>query len=153
MAAISLDAAAALVKVSRARGQTVVLTSGTFDLLHPGHVRALTAAKSEGDVLLVIVRSDQSAGASGMAPHTPERERTEIVAATAAVDAAAVAGDEAFVTIAETWAPDVLVISSEAGATESAAGQIVSRGGGRVVPPAAASSWSTETILAKVRRS
>lgn len=153
MAVISLDAAAALVTVCRARGQRVVLTSGTFDLWHPGHIRALAAARSQGDVLLVIVRSDRSVGASGTAPHRPERERAEIVAATAAVDAAVVAGDEVIETIAETWAPDVLVLSSEAGATEAAAGQIVSRAGGRVVPPAAALPWSTEAILARVRRS
>lgn len=39
---------------------TVVLCGGVFDIIHHGHVHALTAAKSMGDVLVVVVASDET---------------------------------------------------------------------------------------------
>lgn len=44
----------------RARGGTVVATSGCFDLLHAGHVSALRAARLLGDWLVVCLNSDES---------------------------------------------------------------------------------------------
>jgi cytidyltransferase-like protein len=41
-------------------GKCIVFTNGCFDILHVGHVRYLTAAKSEGDVLVVGLNSDTS---------------------------------------------------------------------------------------------
>lgn len=66
--------------------------SGSFDLLHPGHIRLLEQARSLGDSLTVAVRDDASvreqfADAGKMTrPVTPAAERMEIVAALAAVD-------------------------------------------------------------------
>ena len=42
------------------RGGTVVATGGCFDLLHPGHVRTLQAARALGDCLVVCLNSDAS---------------------------------------------------------------------------------------------
>ena len=39
----------------------VVLVGGVFDLIHPGHIHTLKAAKSEGDVLVVIVAKQSTA--------------------------------------------------------------------------------------------
>src|SRR6185436_13679220 len=44
----------------RAAGARVVFTNGCFDLLHPGHVRYLAAARALGDVLVVGLNSDAS---------------------------------------------------------------------------------------------
>ena len=76
-------------------GKRVVFASGSFDLLHPGHVRLLEQARGLGDVLVVGVRSDAAIRAkSGAAvalhknlvlPITPAEERMEILAALAAV--------------------------------------------------------------------
>ena len=38
-------------------GKRVVLCHGVFDLLHPGHLKHLAAAKDEGDVLVVSITS------------------------------------------------------------------------------------------------
>jgi len=46
-------------KVRQAGGK-VVFTNGCFDILHVGHVRYLTAARSEGDLLVVGLNSDES---------------------------------------------------------------------------------------------
>ncbi len=73
----------------RDQGHKIILTNGCFDLLHVGHVRYLHAAKELGGKLLVAVNSDASVRClkgSGR-PRIPERERAEILAAFADVDA------------------------------------------------------------------
>jgi rfaE bifunctional protein nucleotidyltransferase chain/domain len=77
-------------------GQRVVFASGSFDLLHPGHVRLLEQARGLSNVLVVGVESDaavRAKSASSAAPKstparpiTPADERMEILAALAAVD-------------------------------------------------------------------
>ena len=42
------------------KNKTIVLTSGTFDLLHYGHLHVLQKAIQLGDVLIVAVNTDQS---------------------------------------------------------------------------------------------
>lgn len=72
----------------RARGQKVVLTQGTFDLMHIGHGRYLTEAKRHGDVLFVGVDSDakvrQRKGPDR--PVVPEEERLEMLSYMEPVD-------------------------------------------------------------------
>ena len=53
-----------LVEAARRDGRRVVFTNGVFDLLHPGHVRYLNAARAEGDALIVGVNSDRSVRAN-----------------------------------------------------------------------------------------
>src|SRR5881296_1407486 len=39
----------------------VVLVGGVFDLIHPGHIHTLKAAKAQGDVLVVVVAKTSTA--------------------------------------------------------------------------------------------
>jgi len=41
-------------------GKRVVFTNGCYDLLHPGHIKLLEAARSMGDALVVGLNSDES---------------------------------------------------------------------------------------------
>lgn len=65
----------------RGLGLRIVITSGTFDMLHVGHSRYLEEAKKRGDVLMVGVDSDEKTrdrkGPSR--PFVPEDERLEIL--------------------------------------------------------------------------
>ena len=72
----------------RAEGKRVVLTNGTFDVLHVGHVRYLEAARALGDLLVVGLNSDSSVrGYKGQGrPIVPQDERAEILAALRCVD-------------------------------------------------------------------
>lgn len=60
-----------------------------FDLLDPGHIKSLQAARAERDALIVAVNSDRSVRAikGPSRPMTPEGECAEILAALAYVDA------------------------------------------------------------------
>jgi glycerol-3-phosphate cytidylyltransferase/FAD synthetase len=39
----------------------VVLAGGVFDIIHPGHIHTLNAAKALGDVLIVVIGTDKTA--------------------------------------------------------------------------------------------
>lgn len=79
----------------RARGLTIGMANGLFDLLHVGHLRYLSGASEEADVLLVAINSDRSARTlkGPDRPVTPEHERAELVAGFACVDLVTVFDD------------------------------------------------------------
>lgn len=69
------------------RSSTTVITFGTFDLLHIGHVRILQRAAEQGDRLVVGVSSDAlNIFKKGMPPEFPEDHRLEIVSSLRCVD-------------------------------------------------------------------
>jgi rfaE bifunctional protein nucleotidyltransferase chain/domain len=70
-----------IVAALRVLGLKVVLTSGTFDILHEGHSMYLEAARGFGDFLIVGVDSDEKVRARKGAwrPAVPELERLRMV--------------------------------------------------------------------------
>jgi rfaE bifunctional protein kinase chain/domain len=70
----------------RPRAQRVVMCHGTFDLVHPGHVRHLTYAKSKADVLVASLTSDVHIAKANYRPFVPEDLRAINLAALEAVD-------------------------------------------------------------------
>lgn len=70
-----------------------VVAFGVFDLLHPGHIAFLTAARALGDELVVVVTRDKRVRAEkGKQPVFNERERLQMLTALRVVDRA-VLGD------------------------------------------------------------
>jgi glycerol-3-phosphate cytidylyltransferase len=68
--------------------QRTVITFGTFDVFHVGHVRVLQRAAELGDRLVVGVSADAlNVAKKGRAPVFTQDERLEIVAALKVVDA------------------------------------------------------------------
>ena len=151
---LSAEACAAFAADARRQGRRVVFTNGVFDLLHPGHVRYLQAARAEGDVLIVAVNSDRSVrGNKGPdRPVTPERERAELLAALACVDAVTIFDDATPAAIIEAVQPDVLVKGADWAADAIVGRETVESRGGRVVRVAIEPGWSTSSIIAKIRQ-
>jgi D-beta-D-heptose 7-phosphate kinase/D-beta-D-heptose 1-phosphate adenosyltransferase len=149
------EAAARWAAGHREAGRRVVFTNGVFDLLHPGHVRYLQAARAEGDVLIVGVNSDRSVQANKGPdrPITPERERAEILAALACVDAVAIFDEETPADIIRLIQPDVLVKGADWAEDAIVGRDTVEARGGRVVRVPVEAGWSTSSILAKIRES
>jgi rfaE bifunctional protein nucleotidyltransferase chain/domain len=73
----------------RDAGERVVLANGVFDLLHVGHARYLSGARSLGDHLVVAVNGDRSAAAlkGPGRPVVAAADRAAVVAALRGVDA------------------------------------------------------------------
>jgi D-beta-D-heptose 7-phosphate kinase/D-beta-D-heptose 1-phosphate adenosyltransferase len=153
MPALTSAAAAAFAEAQRRAGRRVVFTNGVFDLLHPGHLRYLQAARAEGDVLIVGVNSDRSVRANKgpERPITPEGERAEILAALACVDAVAIFDEETPAEIIRLIQPDVLVKGADWAEDAIVGRDAVEARGGRVVRVPVEAGWSTSSILAKIR--
>lgn len=97
-------------------GQRLVLTSGSFDILHEGHSLYLEAARSAGDFLIVGVDSDEKVR-QRKGPHrpaVPEMERLRMVTHQRGVGVVTLkhVGDEKWALI-KAVRPDVLVATEE----------------------------------------
>ena len=77
-----------LIQGLRVAGYKVIVTIGTWDLLHIGHVRYLMKAKSKGDILLVGVDTDKTVKKykGELRPIVPFEERCEMLAYQSCVD-------------------------------------------------------------------
>lgn len=64
----------------------IVLCHGCFDLVHPGHIRHLTYAKSLGDVLVASLTTDEFINKGSFRPYVPEQMRARNLAALEMVD-------------------------------------------------------------------
>jgi D-beta-D-heptose 7-phosphate kinase/D-beta-D-heptose 1-phosphate adenosyltransferase len=131
----------------------VVFTNGVFDLLHPGHIDLLIAARAQGDHLIVGVNDDASVRRL-KGPARPMRsvaDRAYVLAALEAVDAVVVFEEDTPLALIEALAPDVLVKGGDY--TESTivgASEVRSRGGRVVVVPLTAGQ-STTAVLERIR--
>ena len=145
----------AILKFGRAhRGaQRVVFTNGCFDLLHPGHVHTLEAARALGDALIVGMNSDASVRKlkGDGRPVLCEQERAEILAALACVDAVVIFNDLAPRETIAALLPDVLVKGSDWPGDQIIGREEVEAAGGRVVSVPVVPSYSTTAILQSIR--
>jgi D-glycero-beta-D-manno-heptose 1-phosphate adenylyltransferase len=150
---LSLPEAVALVGHLRRAGKIVVFTNGVFDLLHPGHVRYLQGARSEGDALVVAVNSDASVGAikGPTRPINPEHERAEVLAALRCVDAVVVFDEENPQQVIDRLQPDILVKGADWASDGIIGRETVEARGGRVVRIPLAEGYSTSAIIKKIQ--
>jgi D-glycero-beta-D-manno-heptose 1-phosphate adenylyltransferase len=150
---LSIPEAASWVAAQRAAGRSVVFTNGVFDLVHPGHVTYLAAARAEGDVLIVALNSDRSVQANKgpSRPILPERERAELLAALEVVDAVVIFDDETPAAIVAALQPDVLVKGADWAHDAIVGRDTVEARGGRVVRIEVVPGYSTSGIVARMR--
>jgi len=149
----TIDEAAAFIEAQRRLGRSIVFTNGVFDLLHPGHVRYLQAARALGDVLVVGVNSDRSVRANKGPgrPVIPEDERAEVVSSLVCVDAVAIFDDDTPAAIIARLQPDVLVKGADWAADAIVGRDTVEARGGRVVRVPIEAGWSSSAIIEKSR--
>ena len=136
-----------------AQGKKLVFTNGVFDLLHPGHVRYLRAARAEGDALIVAVNSDRSVRAikGPTRPLNPERERAEVIGALACVDAVVIFDEDTPADIIRRVQPDVLVKGADWAADQIVGRDTVEASGGTVVRIPIEQGWSTTNIVKRMQ--
>lgn len=91
------------------KGKTIIHCHGVFDLLHPGHIRHLEAAKCEGDVLLVTITKDVHVIKGPGRPVFNEHLRAESVAALECVDYVALSDWPTAVESIKALKPDIYV--------------------------------------------
>lgn len=88
---------------------TRVLATGTFDILHPGHVYFLSQAKALGDELFVIVARDSNITHKPK-PIVPEGQRLEMVATLKMVDNARLGSEKDMFEPLKQIKPDIIAL-------------------------------------------
>jgi D-glycero-beta-D-manno-heptose 1-phosphate adenylyltransferase len=144
---------ARVVQSARLAGRRIVFTNGVFDLLHPGHLRYLQAARRHGDMLIVGLNSDASVrrNKGPGRPINPEAERAEVLAALECVDAVSIFDDDTPAEIIARVQPDVLVKGADWPADQIVGRDTVEARGGVVVREPIEQGFSTTAIVEKVR--
>jgi len=134
-------------------GKRVVFTNGCFDVLHPGHIHSLEAARALGDCLIVGLNGDESVrrlkGAGR--PVIPAGERAEILASLECVDAVVVFEDLTPEKVIAALLPDVLVKGGDWPGNQIVGRAEVEAAGGQVVLVDTVPGYSTTEILKRIR--
>jgi D-glycero-beta-D-manno-heptose 1-phosphate adenylyltransferase len=140
----------------RAGGKKLVVTNGCFDILHPGHVVYLEAARSHGDALLVGLNSDASVrelkGANR--PVNSEPDRALVLAALASVDGVCIFTERTAANFLKLAQPDVYVKGGDQNLNTVPAEElrVVEQCGGKVVFAPLVPAKSTSALLEKISR-
>jgi D-beta-D-heptose 7-phosphate kinase/D-beta-D-heptose 1-phosphate adenosyltransferase len=137
----------------RRGGLRVGFTNGCFDILHPGHVKVLTAARGACDRLIVGLNSDASVQRlKGVGrPLQDERARAEVLAALEAVDLVVVFGEDTPIELITRIKPSVLVKGGDYSRDQVVGHEVVEAHGGEVLLVDVLPGFSTTSLVGRAR--
>lgn len=149
---IDRDKAAQFCEDLRRQGKRIVFTNGCFDIIHAGHVRYLTTAKSFGDVLIVGLNTDESVrklkGASR--PINTQADRAEVLLGLKAVDHVIYFGEATAENLIAEVKPAVYVKGGDYTLETLPEAAIVQSYGGRVEFVNLVAGRSTSNVIEKI---
>jgi len=152
-AVLTLDALILQFGPAKRNGRRVVFTNGCFDLLHPGHIKLLEAARARGDALVVGLNCDEVVrelkGANR--PICPELERAELLCSLESVDAVTIFPESTPQKTIAVLLPDVLVKGGDWLLDQIVGRKEVEAAGGEVFSIDIVEGYSTTGILRKIR--
>lgn len=150
---IDRDEAARLSAAYKAGGKRVGYTSGVFDILHPGHVEYLEAAKALVDVLIVGLNSDVSVKANkgDSRPICSELERAAVLAGLTAVDHVFIFSDRNNNVNVELLKPSLYIKAGDYSAEKLSSKTIVEQYGGRVELVPFKAGHSTTSVIERIQ--
>ncbi|QDW39739.1 D-glycero-beta-D-manno-heptose-7-phosphate kinase [Bradyrhizobium sp. KBS0727] len=137
----------------RRQGLRIGFTNGCFDILHPGHVKVLTAARGACDRLIVGLNSDASVKrlkGEGR-PVQDERARAEVLAALEAVDLVAIFEQDTPIELITRVRPSVLVKGGDYTREQVVGHEIVEACGGEVLLVDILAGHSTSSLVDRAR--
>ncbi|MFO8084078.1 MAG: D-glycero-beta-D-manno-heptose 1-phosphate adenylyltransferase [Desulfobacterales bacterium] len=149
---IGSDLLTSMMNDLRRFAKRIVFTNGCFDLLHAGHVRYLSEAKSYGDILVVGLNSDRSVRTikGEKRPIISETQRAEVLAGLWCVDYVTLFHEPDPLTLIEKIQPDVLVKGADWTEDNIVGADIVKKSGGKVVRIQLVPEISTSEIIRKI---
>lgn len=137
----------------RAQQLRVGFTNGCFDILHPGHVKVLTAARATCDRLIVGLNSDASVKRL-KGPERPvqdERARAEVLAALEAVDLVVIFEEDTPLKLITQIAPATLVKGGDYTREQVVGHEVVTANGGEVILVDILQGFSTTSLVERAR--
>jgi D-beta-D-heptose 7-phosphate kinase / D-beta-D-heptose 1-phosphate adenosyltransferase len=138
----------------RKQGLRIGFTNGCFDILHPGHVKVLTAARGACDRLIVGLNSDASTKrlkGEGR-PVLDERARAEVLAALEAVDLVVIFEEDTPIKLITQIKPSALVKGGDYSRAQVVGHEIVEAYGGEVLLVEVLPGFSTTSLVNRARR-
>jgi D-beta-D-heptose 7-phosphate kinase/D-beta-D-heptose 1-phosphate adenosyltransferase len=137
----------------RQQGLRVGFTNGCFDILHPGHVKVLTAARGACDRLIVGLNSNASAKRlkGDGRPVQDERARAEVLAALEAVDVVVLFEEDTPIKLITQINPSVLVKGGDYTRDQVVGHEVVERNGGEVLLVEVLPGFSTTSLVNRAR--
>jgi D-beta-D-heptose 7-phosphate kinase/D-beta-D-heptose 1-phosphate adenosyltransferase len=131
----------------------VGFTNGCFDILHPGHVKLLTAARGTCDRLIVGLNSDASVKRlkGEDRPVQNERARAEVLAALEAVDLVVLFEEDTPLNLITQIKPGVLVKGADYTREQVVGHEIVEAHGGEVRLVEILQGFSTTSLVERAR--
>jgi D-beta-D-heptose 7-phosphate kinase/D-beta-D-heptose 1-phosphate adenosyltransferase len=137
----------------RRQGLRIGFTNGCFDILHPGHVKVLTAARAACDRLIVGLNDDASVRrlkGEGR-PVQDERARAEVLAALEAVDLVAIFSEDTPLRLITQIRPGVLVKGGDYTRETVVGHEIVEAAGGTVMLIDVLPGFSTTSLVNRAK--
>lgn len=150
---LSWEDAEELRQTWRLTGEKVVMTNGTFDLLHAGHTGYLEWARQQGDRLIVGLNTDASIKRikGEKRPLVEEKHRALLLSALECVDAVVLFDEDEPKELIARLRPDILVKASDWSHYVSGA-DLVEANGGKVLLAPMLEGVSTSALLDKICR-
>jgi D-beta-D-heptose 7-phosphate kinase / D-beta-D-heptose 1-phosphate adenosyltransferase len=147
----AVDDPLALAGATRAAGGIVIATGGCFDLLHPGHVRTLQAARAMGDCLVVCLNSDASVRAlkGPGRPLVGQEDRAAVLRALGCVDGVVIFDETTPAAMLERVRPHIWVKGADYADRELPEARVLAGWGGEVVLLPVLKGKSSTRILAE----
>ncbi len=139
--------------MGRPRDHRLVFTNGCFDLMHPGHVAYLDAARRLGDRLVVGVNTDASVQRL-KGPNRPlvaEGARAAVLAGLASVDAVVLFAEDTPAELIAALRPDVLVKGGDYEPAQIVGRDTVEADGGEVRVLPFLEGYSTTELVRRIR--
>jgi glycerol-3-phosphate cytidylyltransferase/FAD synthetase len=107
---LSSDGKYSLLELGR-KQLTVVMTGGTFDLLHSGHLFIFQQAKMLGDILTVVIATDKTVEKEKKRhPSKSQEERVKVVNHIKEVDVAVIGSENDFMETINLIQPDIIAL-------------------------------------------
>jgi rfaE bifunctional protein nucleotidyltransferase chain/domain len=130
----------------------VAFTNGVFDLLHPGHIDILTAARESADALVVGINSDDSVRRlkGPTRPMRTDAERAYMLGALECVDLVVIFPDDTPLNLVTHLRPDVIVKGGDYSEDTIVGAAEVKSWGGRVLVVPLTPGHSTTAIIRKL---
>lgn len=91
------------------KDKKIVHCHGTFDVVHPGHLRQLSYAKTQGNILVVSTTADKFISKSGVRPYVPQDMRLVNLSALTLVDCVVLNDNETPIELISKLQPDIFI--------------------------------------------
>lgn len=137
----------------RKEGKTLVTINGSFDLIHPGHLKILYEASCQADVLLVLLNSDTSIKSykEKNRPVNTLKIRLQQMAALEVVDYMSYFNETDPTRVLDLIKPDIHCNGSDYG-EDCIESRVVKKNGGRIHIVKLVEGYSTTNLITRIKK-